>query len=115
MSKPCSICRRTDVSRIDAWLKSGKPYREIAVRFSISKSALSRHRPHLDKAVRKPESETERALDRLPSFDQDAVWNKLDQEIAEWNRQALEVSRQPPLTRIVSERKTGTSRRRKLD
>jgi hypothetical protein len=113
MAKPCSICLHADVTRIDAWLKSGKPYREIAGRFSVSKSALARHRPHLAQAVRKIENDPERALDQLGSFDQDAAWRSIDQKIAEWNRDALEVSRQPPPARTVSTRKTGASRRGK--
>jgi len=92
MSKPCSVCANAQVSRIDAWLKSGKPYREIAVRFGVSKSSVARHQSHLAKRPR-----------------------TLDEMFAESQRGIEELSRLTPLTPVlncVSRRKTGSRRRK---
>jgi hypothetical protein len=103
MTRPCSICCRADVAEIDAVINDAS-YRDLALRFSVSKSALARHRPHLAKAVHKAESEPEAVLDRLRRF---------DQEMDEVVRGILEVPRTPlpPPAARISKRKTASRRR----
>lgn len=48
MARPCSICTHDKRNAIDAALIAGQSYRQIAARFGVSQSALSRHlRRHL--------------------------------------------------------------------
>jgi hypothetical protein len=44
MSRTCTVCRHPDRNDIDAALRAGTPYRDIARRFQLSKDAISRHR-----------------------------------------------------------------------
>jgi hypothetical protein len=44
MPRICTICRHPKRHAIEADLRAGTPYRDIAHRHSISKHALSRHR-----------------------------------------------------------------------
>ena len=44
MPQTCTVCRRADQHAIDCALLSGEPFRSIAVRTGVSKSALVRHR-----------------------------------------------------------------------
>ena len=44
MPQTCTICRRTDQRAINLALLSGEPFRSIAGRTGVSKSALVRHR-----------------------------------------------------------------------
>jgi hypothetical protein len=44
MPRTCTICRHPERHDIEANLKAGIPYRDIARRHNISKHALSRHR-----------------------------------------------------------------------
>jgi hypothetical protein len=47
MTRPCSICTHKNAQEINAELAIETPYREITDKFSVSKSALNRHRQHL--------------------------------------------------------------------
>ena len=47
MPRPCSICNHKKAQEINTELAIETPYREIADKFSVSKSALNRHREHL--------------------------------------------------------------------
>ena len=85
MSKPCSLCGRSDVTRIDAALKSGEAYRAIAERFLVSRSSLGRHREHM---ARRPRT--------------------LEEMDAEFVRGIEELSRQPAFPSRVSSRKTAS-------
>ena len=44
MAPTCSICRHPMRHDIEAELRAGTPYRDIAPRHNVSKDALSRHR-----------------------------------------------------------------------
>jgi len=44
MSRPCSICAHTERLEIDRLLLQGTSYRDIAGRFGLSKTAISRHK-----------------------------------------------------------------------
>jgi len=44
MPRPCSICSHTERLEIDRLLLQGTPYRDIAVRFGLSKTSVSRHK-----------------------------------------------------------------------
>lgn len=46
MPRPCSICRHTERHDIEADLRAGIAYRDVAHRHDVSKDALSRHRAH---------------------------------------------------------------------
>lgn len=44
MPRVCTVCVHADRPAIDMMLVNGKPYRDIAGRFNVSKGALERHR-----------------------------------------------------------------------
>jgi hypothetical protein len=44
MPRRCTVCRHEDRAHIDAALLSGAPFRDIAGRHGLSKSALERHK-----------------------------------------------------------------------
>jgi hypothetical protein len=100
MARPCSICIRTDVFRIDAALRDGEPYRQIANRLALSKSTLARHWAHLKKGVRKFNGDSEAAL------------RSFDLEVDEILRGMLDLPRQPVASSRVFKRKTASGRRR---
>jgi hypothetical protein len=47
MSRPCSVCHSVHLAAISADIANGVTDQEIARRYSLSKSGLSRHRQHL--------------------------------------------------------------------
>ncbi len=99
MAKPCSICFSVDVAGINAAMISRASYREIARRFSVSRSAIGRHRTHVTEATVKAES-SEDVLD----------------QIQRWSEEAVEVvgqllSRQPTAAGRITRRKTASRRR----
>jgi transposase-like protein len=64
--RTCTICQHPQRAAIDQALVGGRAYRDIAGQFSVSRSALDRHRAeHLSPAVQKAQqaSEAEHALD----------------------------------------------------
>ena len=46
MPQICTICRHPERADIEADLRAGIPYRDIARRHNVSKDALPRHRAH---------------------------------------------------------------------
>ena len=58
------------MTEIDAVIDSAS-YRALASRFSVSKSALQRHRSHLIRVVGEVEGDQEAVLDRLRKFDEE--------------------------------------------
>jgi hypothetical protein len=44
MPRTCTICRHAKRPEIEADLRAGLPYRDVARRHSVSKDAVSRHR-----------------------------------------------------------------------
>jgi len=79
MPKTCSICAHSEAPKINAALITGSSYRDVAGQFSISKSSLERHRPHIAKAIAKAKTakagkeavQAETLLDRLLALHQD--------------------------------------------
>ncbi|GEM_PF-1983857 len=74
---PCSTCADARRPEIDAALVSGSSLRDIAGRFGTSKSALSRHRPHVGTALvrasaRKGERLDESLLQKVERLEADA-------------------------------------------
>lgn len=71
MGRPCTICIHDDRDAIDESLVSGKPFRPIAERFSVSVAALSRHRSdHVSAAlkavvVERARDQAETLMDRV--------------------------------------------------
>lgn len=61
MARPCSVCAHPRLRDINAALIAGEAQRTIADRFSIAKTNLVRHRPHIQAAVHA--AEQERVLD----------------------------------------------------
>ncbi len=74
MPRTCTVCHHDDREPLDAELVMGIPYRDLASRYGVSISALSRHRrDHVSPALAKviAERETagaESALDRLEAL-----------------------------------------------
>lgn len=61
MGRACSVCTHDDRDRIDEALVSGSPLRSIAAQFSVSVSALSRHRAeHVSAALQAVAADRER-------------------------------------------------------
>ncbi len=46
MSRPCSVCSHPQIAKITADFANGVTEREIARRYSLSKSSIQRHRQH---------------------------------------------------------------------
>src|SRR5918911_1992296 len=66
MPRTCTVCTHPERGAVDQALVAGRAYRDIAGQFSVSRSALDRHRAeHLSPAVQKAQqaTETEHALD----------------------------------------------------
>jgi hypothetical protein len=59
MPQECSICRDDEREAIDKALLNGTPYRDIAGRCEVSKSAVARHRQHLSKTLVKARAAVE--------------------------------------------------------
>lgn len=61
MARTCTICTHAQRREIDEALVAGKPVRDIAGRYDISKTALQRHKEHLSgKLVKAAERREER-------------------------------------------------------
>jgi transposase len=81
LPRPCSICVHPQATAIAKDLIAGVSYRDIAGRFGISKSALERHRAHIEqalakaqnKATAKGEAEAETLLDRLKAMNSETL------------------------------------------
>ena len=43
MGRPCTVCSHNSREEIDTSLIGGSPYRDVAGRFGLSKSAIERH------------------------------------------------------------------------
>ena len=68
MARTCTVCRHPDRPAIDMMLVNHRPFRDIAGRFNVSKSAVLRHHDdHLPEALTqaKAASETANADDLL--------------------------------------------------
>jgi len=66
MPRSCTVCTHKFRRKIDLALASGTSYRDIAGRFRVSRSALSRHREHVGSAIqRASEKHEERLGDNL--------------------------------------------------
>jgi hypothetical protein len=66
MPRTCTVCTHPERVAVDQALVAGRAYRDIAGQFSVSRSALDRHRAeHLSPAVQKARqaTEAEHALD----------------------------------------------------
>lgn len=78
MSGPtCSTCADKRRPEIDAALVSGDSLRDIAGQFGTSRSALSRHRPHVGKAIvraaeARQDAEAETLLQKIERLEADA-------------------------------------------
>ena len=53
MPRTCTICDHHERERIDKQIVEGGSYRDIAGQFSLSRSALSRHKEHLTSGLTK--------------------------------------------------------------
>ena len=92
MPQTCSICRHPVRHDIEAELRAGTPYRDIARRHDVSKDALSRHRAnHMSR-----HSETGLTLARqimalLDKAETAATWNSTLLTIREARRYVEEL------------------------
>jgi len=53
LARTCSVCANGQQPAIDVVLAEGVPLRDIARRYRISRSALSRHKSHITKALQR--------------------------------------------------------------
>jgi hypothetical protein len=51
MPRKCSICVHEKRMRVEHALLAGEPYRDIALRFKVSRDAVARHRKHIAATV----------------------------------------------------------------
>ena len=77
MARPCSACGDSRRPELDAALARGDSLRDMAGRFGTSKSALARHRPHIQKALvkaveRRQENQGESLLAKVERLEADA-------------------------------------------
>ena len=69
MTEPrCRCCRSRSREALDRAILSGASEREAAVRFGFSKSAVGRHRPHIEASSVDSSAECERAAALLDQF-----------------------------------------------
>jgi len=59
MPRTCLACASPERANIDKALASGTSLRDIAGRYRVSRSALSRHTPHIAQAIVKAEERRE--------------------------------------------------------
>jgi len=100
----CTVCRNPRRPEIDGALLSGASYRKIAERFSLSATAVFRHRRHVGQALAKAENASEVArgnalVVQLNQLAQDARRIKTQAELIGDLRTALAGVRE--LTRLV--------------
>lgn len=89
MPRACTICTHTEQTTIDQDLAAATPYRAVAERYGVSKSALIRHQEH-----RAPE--TEHVSDHEPGQPPwAAAIADLRRQAASLRVQATQLSRQP--------------------
>jgi hypothetical protein len=87
MPQTCTICRHPERHGIEADLRAGTPYRDVARRHHVSKDALSRHRArHM---ARHPETGLTAAKEMMALLDKaeaSATWNSAVLAIREARR-----------------------------
>jgi hypothetical protein len=76
MPQTCSICRHPERQDIEADLRGGTPYRDIARRHNTSKDALSRHRAkHMPRHTETGLAAVREILALLDKAERGANWN----------------------------------------
>ena len=62
MPRTCVACSHPERAAIDNALAAGQPFRDIAGRFSLSRSGLHRHKDHVAQAIVKASEKREESL-----------------------------------------------------
>jgi len=62
MPRTCLACAHAERAAIDTALAAGQPFRDIAGRFSLSRSGLHRHKDHVAQAIVKASEKREESL-----------------------------------------------------
>ncbi len=83
MPRVCTVCEHSKRQEINKLLVQGTPYRDIAGRFSLSRSSLSRHKEHLPNTLVKAKeaeeiTQADSLLEQVKSL-QNRVFNILTQ------------------------------------
>ena len=76
MPQTCMICRHSERHDIEAELRAGTPYRDIARRHHVSKDALSRHRAnHMPRHTETGLTAAREIITRLDKAETSPNWN----------------------------------------
>jgi hypothetical protein len=76
MPRTCTICRHPERPDIEADLRAGLPYRDVARRYGISKDAVSRHRAnHVSLHATPALATATKIMDLLNRAETASMWN----------------------------------------
>src|SRR5262245_53001637 len=75
MPQTCTICRHPERHNIEADLRGGTPYRDIARRHDVSKDAVARHRAHMLRDTETVLTAAREIMALLDEAERSANWN----------------------------------------
>lgn len=92
MPHTCTVCRHPERHDIEADLRAGIPYRDIARRRNVSKDALSRHRAnHMSRHTATGLTAARQVMTLLDKAETSATWNSTLLTIREARRYVEEL------------------------
>jgi hypothetical protein len=92
MPQTCTICRHSERADIEADLRAGIPYRDIARRHTVSKDALSRHRAnHMSRHTATGLTAAGEIMALLDKAETSPTWNTTVFAVREARRYAQEL------------------------
>ena len=92
MAHTCTVCRHHERHDIEADLRAGIPYRDIARRHNVSKDALSRHRTnHVSRHIATGLTAARQVMTLLDKAETSATWNSTLLTIREARRYVEEL------------------------
>ena len=75
MPRNCTVCRHPQRQEIEADLRAGLSYRDIARRHNISKDVVSRHRAHVTLDATPALAGVTRIMELLDNAETASTWN----------------------------------------
>ena len=75
MPRPCAICRHAKRREIEADLRAGLSYRDIARRYNISKDVICRHRGHISLHATPALATVTKIMSLLKQAETSSTWN----------------------------------------
>jgi len=75
MARACSVCRHAKRHDIEADLRGGASYRDVAQQHSLSKDAVARHRAHMPRHTETGLAAAKEIITLLDKAEASASWN----------------------------------------